>query len=95
MNAKTAKLFFGVVLICVLTANSLHAQDAQVKLSGTITDSSGQVLANAKVTVRNSSTVSRPRRGPILLDSTRFPTLPPVSTKSRRQLTESAPPSRK
>jgi hypothetical protein len=56
MNAKTAKLFFGVVLICVLTANSLHAQDAQVKLSGTITDSSGQVLANAKVTVRNSST---------------------------------------
>ena len=56
MSAKTAKLFFGVVLICVLTANSLHAQDAQVKLSGTITDSSGQVLANAKVTVRNSST---------------------------------------
>ncbi len=56
MNPKTAKLFFGVALICVLTASSLHAQDAQATLSGTITDSSGQVLANAKVTVRNSST---------------------------------------
>lgn len=56
MSAKTAKFFFGVVLICVFTANSLHAQDAQVKLSGTITDSFGQVLANAKVTVRNSFT---------------------------------------
>jgi len=43
MSAKTAKLFFGVVLICVFTADSLHAQDAQVKLSGTIMDSSGQV----------------------------------------------------
>ena len=56
MSAKTAKLFFGVVLICVCTADSLLAQDAQVKLSGTITDSSGQVLADVKVTVRNSST---------------------------------------
>ena len=60
MNAKTAELIFGVVLIltliCLLTANSLHAQDAPATLSGTIMDSSGQVLANAKITVKNSST---------------------------------------
>ncbi len=56
MDPKTTQIFFGVVLIFVLTANLLHAQDPQATLSGTITDSSGQVVANAKVTVKNSST---------------------------------------
>jgi hypothetical protein len=56
MNPKTTQLFFGVVLIFVLTADLLHAQDPQATLSGTITNASGQVVANAKVTIRNSST---------------------------------------
>ena len=53
MNPKTAKLVFGVVLIFVLTANPLLAQDARATLSGTITDSSGKVLPNIKVNVKN------------------------------------------
>lgn len=56
MNPKMTQLFFGVVLIFVLTADLLHAQDPQATLSGTITNASGQVVANAKVTIRNSST---------------------------------------
>ena len=56
MNPKTAKLFFGVVLISVLTATPLRAQDAQSVLSGTVTDSAGKVVPNAKVTVKNLST---------------------------------------
>jgi Carboxypeptidase regulatory-like domain len=55
MNPKRPKLFFGVVLIFVLTANPLRAQDAQSTLSGTITDSAGKVLPNAKLTVKNLS----------------------------------------
>ncbi len=55
MNPKTATLFFGVVLICLTTAQ-LPAQDAQSTLSGTVTDSAGKVLSNAKVTVKNLST---------------------------------------
>jgi hypothetical protein len=46
---------FGVVLILVLTANPIRAQDSQATLSGTLSDSSGKVLANAKVTVKNST----------------------------------------
>jgi hypothetical protein len=56
MNPKAAQFVFGLVLLFVLTANSLHAQDAQATLSGTVTDSSGKVLANAKVSVKNLST---------------------------------------
>jgi hypothetical protein len=56
MNPRTAKLFFGVVLIFVLTANPLRAQDTQSALSGTVTDSSGKVLPDAKVSVKNLST---------------------------------------
>src|ERR1035437_10499543 len=56
MNPKRPKLFFGVVLIFVLTANPLRAQDTQSALSGTVTDSSGKVLPNAKVSVKNLST---------------------------------------
>lgn len=56
MNLRTAQLVFGVVLIFVFTANPLRAQDTQATLSGTVTDSSGKVLANAKVSVKNLST---------------------------------------
>src|ERR1035438_6016611 len=56
MNPKRPKLFFGVVLIFVLTANPLRAQDTQSALSGTVTDSSGKVLHKAKVSVKNCST---------------------------------------
>jgi Carboxypeptidase regulatory-like domain len=55
MNPKTATLFFGVVLIC-LTSAQLPGQDAQSTLSGTVTDSAGKVLPNAKVTLKNLST---------------------------------------
>ena len=55
MNPKAANLFFffGAVLICVLTALALRAQEAQSTLSGTITDSSGKVIPHAKVSVKN------------------------------------------
>ena len=53
MNPKAAKISFGVVLICVLSALPLPAQDAQSTLCGTITDSSGKVIPNAKVSVKN------------------------------------------
>jgi hypothetical protein len=55
MKAKAEKVVFGVIvgLMFVLTANALHAQDANATLSGTVTDSSGKALPNAKVTVKN------------------------------------------
>ena len=56
MNLKAAQFVLAVVLIFVLTANPLHAQDTQATLSGTVTDSSGKVLANAKVSVKNLHT---------------------------------------
>lgn len=56
MNPKAAQFVFGLVLIFVLTANPLHAQDTQATLSGTITDSSGNVVGNAKVSVKNLNT---------------------------------------
>lgn len=55
MNPKTTNFFFGVVLIFVITANPLLAQDAPSTLSGTITDSSGKPIPNAKVTVKNTA----------------------------------------
>ena len=56
MNPKTSIFFLGVVLILVLTANPLRAQDAPSTLSGTVTDSTGKLLPNAKIIVKNSST---------------------------------------
>ena len=53
MNPKASNLFFGVVLICVLTALPLRARDAQCTLSGTITDSSGKIVPHATVSVKN------------------------------------------
>jgi hypothetical protein len=56
MNWIAAKVVFGVVLIFVLTTSLLHAQETTATLTGTVTDSSGKVLPNAKVTVRNLNT---------------------------------------
>jgi len=56
MNPKAAQFVFGLVLIFVFTANALHAQDTQATLSGTVTDSSGKILADVKVSVKNLAT---------------------------------------
>ena len=56
MNPKAVKLPAAAVMIFVLTLHPLLAQDATATLSGTITDSSGKVLANAKVSIKNLST---------------------------------------
>jgi hypothetical protein len=58
MNPKAAKVVFGVglVLICLLNSESLHAQADSATLSGTVTDSSGKVLPNVKVSLKNLST---------------------------------------
>jgi hypothetical protein len=58
MKAKAARVVFGLalVLILVLSANPLRAQEATATLSGTVTDASGKVLPNAKVSVKNLST---------------------------------------
>jgi hypothetical protein len=55
MKAKAEKVVFGVIvgLMFVLTANPLRAQDANATLSGTVTDSPGKALPNAKVAVKN------------------------------------------
>jgi len=56
MNPKAVMLPAAAVMIFVLTLHPLLAQDATATLSGTITDSSGKVLANAKVSIKNLST---------------------------------------
>jgi hypothetical protein len=56
MNPKTTNFFFGAVLIFVLAANPLHAQPSPATLSGTLVDSFGKAVPDAKITVKNSST---------------------------------------
>jgi hypothetical protein len=56
MSSILARLVFGVVLISVLVENPLHAQNATGTLSGTVTDSSGKSVPNAKVSVRDVAT---------------------------------------
>jgi hypothetical protein len=58
MKAKAANAVFslGLVLILVLSANPLRAQEANATLSGTVTDASGKVLPNVMVSVKNLST---------------------------------------
>jgi len=52
------KVLFGVGLITlfVLTLQPLHAQEANATLSGTVTDHTGRVLPNVKVSVKNLTT---------------------------------------
>jgi hypothetical protein len=56
MNSIAAKLVFGVVLIFVLTTSPLRGQETNATLTGMVTDASGKVLPNAKVTAKNLST---------------------------------------
>ncbi len=58
MDLNGGRVFsgFAFLLILVLITNALHAQDAHAALSGTVTDSSGKVLANATVSIRNLTT---------------------------------------
>ena len=53
MKPKAALLVVGVVLIAVLTSNPLRAQNAPATLSGTVTDSSGKAIPDAKVSIKN------------------------------------------
>ena len=55
MKVKVAKVVFsvGLVLVFVLDSDPLRAQAANAALSGTLTDTSGKVVANAKVSVKN------------------------------------------
>jgi hypothetical protein len=55
MKVKGARVVFsvGLVLIFVLNSDPLRAQAANAALSGTLTDASGKVVANAKVSVKN------------------------------------------
>jgi hypothetical protein len=58
MTAKAANAVFslGFVLILVLSANPLRAQEANATLSGTVTDHAGRVLPNVKVSIKNPAT---------------------------------------
>ncbi len=53
MKPKAAMLVVGVVWIAVLTSNPLRAQNMTATLSGTVTDSSGKAIPNAKVSIKN------------------------------------------
>ena len=58
MHKKAASLVFviGIALTLLLSTAALPAQDASATLSGIVTDSTGKILPNAKVSVKNLST---------------------------------------
>lgn len=57
MNPCAAKVLSGIAGVLIFVLNSpLPAQDAKAMLSGVVTDSSGKVVANAKVSIKNLST---------------------------------------
>ena len=58
MNPKAMKIVFFVCIfgICLANSRPLRAQVAGGTLSGSITDPSGAVVANAQVVIKNSAT---------------------------------------
>lgn len=52
MNLRLSKIAFGVVLLFVLGAGPIHAQDAAAP-AGTMTDAAGRLISNAKVSEKN------------------------------------------
>jgi hypothetical protein len=63
MKAKAAGVVFGIGLVLIVLLNifllnpeALRAQDATAALSGTVTDHTGRVLPDVRVTVKNLAT---------------------------------------
>ncbi len=53
MNAKRVKFYLGVLLLSLSVSFPLCAQNSSGTISGTVTDSSGSPVANARITVSN------------------------------------------
>jgi hypothetical protein len=56
MNCKTFRLLLGLSAFTFFTSASLHAQVSGAALTGTITDASGGVIANAQISAKNLAT---------------------------------------
>src|SRR5712671_3347272 len=91
MNPKTASLvLFACVLgLCLVVSLPLHAQVTGATISGTITDTSGGVIAGAEISVRNTATgIIRNTTA----DSAGFYTVPNLNPGPYEvQVTEAAP----
>jgi hypothetical protein len=50
------RVIYSALLLTILTCHSAYGQTVFGRISGTVTDSSGAVIPNATVTIRNNST---------------------------------------
>jgi hypothetical protein len=66
-----------IVLLLLLTAVSVHAQSGNATLSGTITESSGKAVPNAKVSVKNIATAQSSDTQADAVGAYRVSNLPP------------------